>query len=396
VNVLLMYAEDYPWDVRVEKIARGLVGDGHEVSLLVRNLKRRPRHERLGDLNCWRVTAPRWPAAVNTAISLPAFFNPVWRYELRRVLRSCAADLLIVRDLPLSPVGIVEGRRRGIPVLIDMAENHPAMWKDVADDSRFRPLSLLLKNPTLADWMERWVVTRADALFVVVEEMRDRLLALGADPERISIVSNTPMLEQFDGQDDDGATEELPPDEMLDIIYVGYINEFRGLQHVIRAMGLLDDMQPRPRLIVAGDGDNLGELEALAREMGVADRVVFAGWVPYASVPSLIRRADIGVIPHRRTGHTDSTVPNKIFDYMACRKPVLVTDARPLARIVRELDCGLAFSSENPLDLADKLRLLADPALRERMGTNGRAAVERRYNWLNDLSMVRKVVARLA
>jgi len=391
-----MYAEDYPWDVRVEKISRGLVEDGHKVSLLVRNLKRSLRHEQLGELNCWRVTTPHWPAAINTAISLPAFFNPVWRYELRRVLRDCSTDLLIVRDLPLSPMAVAEARRRGIPVLVDMAENHPAMWKDVADDSRFRPFSLLLKNPTLASWMERWVVTRADALFVVVEEMRDRLLALGADPDRVSIVSNTPILEQFDNEDVGGMTEGSPSAGMLDIVYVGYINAFRGLQHVIRAMGLLGEMQPRPRLIVAGDGDNIGDLKALACEMGVADRVVFAGWIPYEEVPFLIKRADVGVIPHRRTGHTDSTVPNKIFDYMACRKPVLVTDARPLARLVRELDCGLAFSSENPRDLADKLRILADPALRVRMGANGRAAVESRYNWRNDLSTVRQVVAGLA
>ena len=396
MNILLMYSEDYPWDVRIEKISRGLVEDGHKVSLLVRNLKRQPRYEQLGDLNCWRVTPPHWPAVINAAISLPAFFNPVWERQLRRALRDCSADLLIVRNLPLSPIGIREGHRNGIPVLIDMAENHPAMWQDVADDSRFPLFSLILKNPMLASWMERWVITRADALFAVVEEMRDRLLTLGADPERISIVSNTPVLEQFDVQDDDGRIDWLPSAEMLDIIYVGYIDAFRGLQHVIRAMGLLGNMQPSPRLIVVGEGNNIKELKALACEMGVADRVVFTGWVSYEKVPSLIKRADIGVIPHRRTGHSDSTIPNKIFDYMACRKPALVTDARPMARLVRELDCGLAFSSEDPFDLAEKLQILADPALRERLGANGRAAVERKYNWSNDLSTVRQVVARLA
>jgi len=87
-------------------------------------------------------------------------------------------------------------------------------------------------------------------------------------------------------------------------------------------------------------------------------------------------------VPHLSTPHTDSTLPHKLFHYMAFGKPVIVGDAIPLERIVGEEDCGLVVASGDDAAMAEALRRLhADPELRRRMGGNGRRAVWEKYNW---------------
>ena len=128
---------------------------------------------------------------------------------MRSGIVSNRAELVFVRDLPLAVLAICEAKRAGLPCVVDMAENHPEMWLQVCRNDRWKFPSLVLKNPALARKLEARVARSADFIFVVVEEMRDHLLRIGADPERIRVVSNTPDLEAFRGF-------EEPPAEPAD------------------------------------------------------------------------------------------------------------------------------------------------------------------------------------
>jgi glycosyltransferase involved in cell wall biosynthesis len=87
-------------------------------------------------------------------------------------------------------------------------------------------------------------------------------------------------------------------------------------------------------------------------------------------------------VPHRKHAHTDATIPHKLFQYMLASRPVIVSNCRPLARIIRETDAGLVFESGNVSELAIRIaELAANPGLREEMGRRGRAAAATRYNW---------------
>jgi glycosyltransferase involved in cell wall biosynthesis len=80
----------------------------------------------------------------------------------------------------------------------------------------------------------------------------------------------------------------------------------------------------------------------------------------------------------------NTTIPNKLFDYMSYGLPVITSDAEPAARIVREECSGVVFRSGDAEDFARAVRALVDPAERMRLGLNGRSAVEERYNWSVD------------
>jgi len=382
VNILGIYGEDYPWDVRIEKVFGGLARRGHDVHLVCRNVQRSAATESVDGISCHRVLGPSIGRPWQSLLTIPAFVNPIWRSAIRRAIVDSAADLVIVRDLPLAPLAIREAHRAGLSCLVDMAENHPEMWREVCRHDRWKLPSYIMKNPSLGKRMELDTVRGADKIVVVVEEMREHLLSLGADPFRVVVVSNTPDIDRVPVVRD--RVQEPPGDRTLDLVYTGFVTPRRGLDQVLLALARLRDLAPIPRLHIVGDGEHLSALRSQTKKLELTDQVIFHGWVDHSQVAETIAASHIGIVPHLKTGNTDNTIPNKIFDYMAQGRPVLVSDARPLERIVGELDCGLVFGDANVSDLAEQIRKLADPHLRHRLGRNGHRAIRNRYNWAVD------------
>jgi len=387
MNIVGVYGEDYPWDVRVEKLLRGCLDAGHRVRLVCRNLKRRSLVEDADGIECHRVLGPLAPGF----LSVPAPGNPIWRRAIRRTCEDFKPDLFIVRDLPLAMLVIREAERMGVPALVDMAENHPAMWQNVMDSDPIPLRSWLMKNPALARRLERQVAARASGVFVVVEEMRDHLVRAGAPLDRVHLVSNTPPRSILDFAADPADASK----GTIDLIYVGHVTRTRGLQQVIAALAVLPDDATPMRFHIVGTGAHLQRLQDLAAELGVSDRVIFHGWVESNEVPALVSQCHVGVIPHLKTEHTDTTVPNKLFDFMAAGLPVIVSNAVPMERIVREQDCGLAFDGALADSLPGCLRQLADPQVRLDMGQRGRQSVSTLYHWERDLDRALEVVNSL-
>src|SRR5262249_43206873 len=117
--------------------------------------------------------------------------------------------------------------------------------------------------------------------------------------------------------------------------------------------------------LLVGDGPTAAECRVLAGRLGIADRVRFAGRLPYSEVPAAIAAADIAVVPASNE-YGDSM---KLRDYMAVRRPVLAPRPDTMARVVAHDRPGLLFERDSVPALAAALaRLSADPELRKRLG----------------------------
>lgn len=375
---------DYPWDVRVEKVCESLAKK-HDVHLVCRNSKRRPRYERAKDLHIHRLpfVSDRW-GKLNDVIGFPAFCNPFWICHIWHVVRLFKADVIIVRDLPLALTAIGIGRLFHIPVILDMAENYPAMIRDLWDRDGFSVVNFLVRNPAIIRLVERLSLRWCDHVLVVVEESRDRLLAADVPSHRISLVINTPTSARW---------VDLPnlPDGLviresnsLILVYLGLLEWPRGVETSIRAMPRVIGNIPGARLIIVGSGRHEGVFRKLVNELELQTHVSFLGWLDYASAIRVIMESDIGLVPHYATESWNTTVPNKLFDYMSMGKPVIVSNAKPTERIVQEEQCGVVFQEKNAEDLARAVFQLQDRAVRQRMGQTGISAIRRTYNWSVD------------
>ena len=392
VRICFVYQTDYPWDVRVEKIARGLTAAGHHVTLVSANEKGRARREQLPEAEVLRL--PHFKGIfrfLNGVINFPFFFNPFWLFAIARCVRKGGADAIVVRDLPLALTGIFVGWLYRVPVIMDMAECYPELLRNMWRYGNFNIVNVFARNPLFADWIERMAVRRLDHTFVMVEESRDRLQAIGADPARLSIVSNTPPRGKFEPLM--GVAHGTAASRPLTVVYAGWVNRGRGIDTVVEGMAAYVQLHGRDvRLIVIGTGDAEAECRARSHELGLDDVISFKGWLGNEQVVEYVLASDVGLVPHHVSGHWNNTVPNKLFDYMASGVVVLTSNTRPVARIVTETGSGLVYQDYDAADFATQLAKLAKPELRASMAERARAAVRARYNWEHDIAVLVGVI----
>ncbi len=221
-----------------------------------------------------------------------------------------------------------------------------------------------------------------DGIMVVSPESKARVekLMRGRKKE-IWIVGNTPRLEPVRNPDRHPAIDRLKGRDGLLLLYVGGLEEARGLDTVIKAIPIVREKIGPVSLMIVGTGPSLGHLRNLAQQIGVGDQIYFTGWVPQEHVPGIIGAADICLIPHYVSEHINTTLPNKLFDYMARKKPVIASNSLSLGRVINTSHCGLTYPDRDYQKLADAVVDLADPEKRKMLGEAGHEAVVRCYNW---------------
>lgn len=386
---------DYPWDVRVEKVCQSLQ-QKHEVHLVCRNTKGRRAYENADGIHIHRLPFLHLGSAwLNKVIGFPAFFNPLWIITVWRIVHRYGANLILVRDLPLTLTALLVGRWEGIPVVMDMAENYPAMMQDLWS-REVRSKNLLVRNPALVRLIEKICVRYVDHIVAVIEESRERLMDLGVPAKKVSLVMNTPTLERLSGHDSQDSTQagnEHTHD--LNIVYLGLLEWPRGLETAIRAIQLVRTELSRVKLVVIGSGRDEATFKALVARLNLAEQVQFLGWLKYREAIASISAADVGLVPHHATFSWNTTIPNKLFDYMSMGKPVIVSNAKPTERIVREENCGLVFNDRDAKSLAEAVLKLSDVRIRRDLGRRGQEAVIRKYNWAVDEARLFRVIEKV-
>jgi len=391
LNILYIWDADYPWDIRVEKICLSLVAAGHEVHIVSRNLERNPVYEEDKGLHIHRTKA--WNnSRLNNVFSFPAFFNPVWGRLIDSIISRHSIDIIIVRDLPIAIAGIWAGKRYNLPVIFDMAEDYVALLRGIWQNAKFKGGNFLLRNPYIAKLVERYVFRKVDYFLVVVEEAKNVVIAAGVPDKCISIVSNTPELAKFEGGYKLHVTSDVG-DRIrgsYSAIYTGGVQKGRGIQTVIEAIPLIIKKIPEFLFVIVGDGYAVDYFKKLAKEAGVEEYILWVGWVDHEELFAYINDSKVGLIPHFSSEHVNSTIPNKLFDYMALALPVLVSDALPLDRIVRVEECGLSYKSGDADALQESLFEIYNSD--RDFGAHGKEAVKRKYNWKTDENELLRVI----
>lgn len=168
----------------------------------------------------------------------------------------------------------------------------------------------------------------------------------------------------------------LPPADSCVAFYAGLHGLAQGLDRVLDAAELLTDAPLK--FVLMGDGPTKAELMRQTRARGLHN-VTFLDPRPTSEVPPLLASADIVLVP--LVTHIPGATPSKLYEAMASGRPVvLVAEGEPAA-VVREGDAGLVVTPGDTAALANALRTLArDPALRQRLGQNGRRTAERLFN----------------
>jgi glycosyltransferase involved in cell wall biosynthesis len=135
-------------------------------------------------------------------------------------------------------------------------------------------------------------------------------------------------------------------------------------------------------LLIIGDGISLDDLKKIVFDNKLERFVDFIKWPGHENLGPYLKIADICISPQPQNEHWNNSIPHKLFEYMSQLKPVLVADAIPLKRIIKETNAGMFYKSGDARDFAQKVELMLK--IKEDWGKNGRNAVVSKYNWKVD------------
>jgi glycosyltransferase involved in cell wall biosynthesis len=387
-------------DIRVQKEARALAKAGHDVYVLsLRDRETRNKKRITDDAKVIQLSYPRdFLRRMWAYLYFVLFFvDPFWKKKITDTVRRYGIEALHVHCLPLAKTGLIVARKFNIPLVVDLHETHvETIKRDIPLANVVLGMKRKLRRYvshallTIRRWtkFEGYCIRYSDRVVTVVDEAKNYYVKLHrVQPGKIVVVMNVEDLDVFRNIEISGRIRESYRNNFI-ISYIGYFQHHRGIDTMIRALPRILERIPDATLVlVGGKGERDYEegLRRLCKELKVEKSVVFTGWVDFRYVPSYVAVSDVCLVPHNLTGHTDTTIPHKLFQYMAMGKPVVVTDAKPLRRIVEEAECGIVVPSGDPRRMADAvIKLHDDKEYADRLGKNGKRIVERKYNWENE------------
>ncbi len=291
-------------------------------------------------------------------LQVPFFILAQWLAVLRRLARG-GYDLLQSHwVIPQGFTGVLAAKLLGIPHVVT------AHGSDVlALHSRF------------FTGFKRFTLRHAAAVTVNSTVTEKAVLEIAEDPPLIRTI---PM----------GVSERNPSQEAaLDIrrgfvrgdgpclVTAGRLVKEKSIGDLIRAVALLVPRQPKISAMILGDGPERPALEQTARDVGVADRVFFVGWIEPEQVANHLAAADIFVAPSMLEGQGLA-----VLEAMLAGLPVIATRCSGIVDAVRDNETGLLVPDSSPENIAAAvLRLAEDSALARRLAAAGAALVEQRY-----------------
>jgi glycosyltransferase involved in cell wall biosynthesis len=277
-------------------------------------------------------------------------------------------DVIQVNTLPdVLVFAALLPRLLGARVVLDLHECMPEFFAVKFGVSSRHPLVRLVAAAEQAS------IRFAHQAITCTPLMKEAFVARGADARKIVVVQNSANEDVFAR---DRHAPRPHPGEFR-IICHGSIEPLYGIDTGVRALALLAERHPQVHLRVVGEGSQRPELQALARELGVADRVSFSdGFVPIDDLLAEIVDADAGLVAMRRNPFRDLTLCNKMFDYVSMGVPALVSRTSSVEQVYDERDF-LLFESDDPADLAERIaQLVEDPSMGDALARHALATTE--------------------
>ncbi len=293
---------------------------------------------------------------------------------LRRELDERRPDVLVWFDSPGQMAPLLALHNRTCPYVYFVNglphEEVQGVWQRT-------PLRQLLS------WGLKRAAKHAQAVVSVCPEVLTSLRCIqDMDTERCIVIRNGVDPDRFVPQPYEGARAKLGLTGAGP--YIGFVGGFfpwHGLESLIQAVPIVAKIYPAVQFLLVGEGQTKHELEESVQQAGLTANVTFVGRVEFDEVPMWIGACDVCVVLHRptRSYPGDSM---KLWEYLACGRPVVATAGAGYGDTIEAMGAGLATQVNDPQDLARQLlKLLGDQELRSKMGERGRTAVLEAHTW---------------
>jgi len=311
---------------------------------------------------------------------------PLYRRVAKAALRTIdtiGTDIVCMGDLyALSWLGQYLSYKRKLPVIHYVhAEELTTDWGSI-----------------LYSIMSAAALRRADTVVTVSSFTRDELIRRGVKPERIRVITNGVDLKRFSPGAKDSeilARHNIEGKKLL--LTIARVEERKGHDKLLEALPQILKAVPDAVYLIVGDGPYMENLKSLTKDLGLEDKVIFTGRVPWKDLDRYYRSCDVFIMPNRTLPNGNTEGFGLVFlEANACGKPVIGGKAGGVPDAVADGETGILVDGNLVEQIADAaIQLLSNKELAERMGQAGyKRALN--FSWENKARKFREVCINLA
>ncbi len=351
--------------IHIDEICKQLASLGHAVTLYA------PKTDTFSSPHGYRLKS----------ITTPRFLISVWFqvrvfFILRRDIFHHRPDIIYVRNNHLLFVPVLISRFSRIPLVLEMN----GKLLDEAEQNFHSIIGRALLTLGVLKMIESLILRSAAQIIVVAPGIKAYALKHYAiDPATITIVHNGVDTAIFQPGTSASARHVVGLGSGVYIAYIGSFYPWQGLRYILKAAQLVLRERPQSKFLIVGSGKEYDYISSFVRQNQLHASIELRPAVPHALIPRYIQAVDICLCYPTRV-RAYATSPFKVYEYLACAKPVVVSD---IGGIREEFGAAVAYvKPESPRALARVLVALIDnEEERHALGERGRAFIKKGHTW---------------
>lgn len=301
--------------------------------------------------------------------------------EARKIIEREQPDFLYQRHSIFNYAGALLKHKVGIPFILQVEGSE--VWVKKNWGKAYFTKSL--------EWAEEIQLSNADAVVVVSNVLRNQLVELGVEASKITVVPNGVDAEKYSPNvRGEKLREKIGLGKKFVVGYAGTFGHWHGITVLAKSVKYVLREIPNVHFLLIGDGVLRGEVEAILTKDNVQHAVTITGMMPQNNVPEYLAACDTLVISAINNPDVPFfQSPVKLFEYMAMQKPVVASGVGQIKEIIQDGVNGLLVEENDPVDLAEKICLLAkDESLREKIAKAARNDAVENYSWQKNAQAV--------
>jgi glycosyltransferase involved in cell wall biosynthesis len=298
-------------------------------------------------------------------------------FGLRKKIKGAGVIYAVSTPLTVGFLGYLLSLLSGSRFILEVTD----VWPDVHIAMGFLRNKALIR---ILRRLELFCYAKADSIVALTRGIQRNIQSKTRPKEKVILITNG--VDQTLFNPNPGWEAEIHdlknrwnPKGKFVALYLGAHGLYNSLQDIVEAAPFLRE-DPEIQLVLIGDGDEKVRLLARAEALGL-DNISFIPPIPRRQAPLYLRLADVFLLTNLKGEFFDLNLPNKLFDYLASARPVILAGAGESADLIRESHSGKIIEPQNPSALASAIReVKAMPAkTRETMGKDGRTYVLAHY-----------------